>query len=120
MPSIFSRLQHGWNAFMGRDPTTSYHNTYELYGSGSYTRPDRARIFGVSGGDRSIVASVICRIAIDAAQVDIKHVKIDKDNGRFVDTVYSSLNRALTRSANIDQTGRAFVQDAIQSMCEEG
>ena len=120
MPSIFSRLQHGWNAFMGRDPTGSYKTAYESYGAGSYTRPDRARIFGINGGDRSIVGSVICRIAIDAAQIDIKHVKIDKNNGRYVDTVYSSLNRALTRSANIDQTGRAFVQDAIQSMCEEG
>ena len=119
MPSIITRLQHGWNAFMGRDPTPRK-STYESYGYGSYFRPDRTRIIGLSGGDRSIVASVICRIAIDAAQIDIKHVKIDKNNGRFVDTVYSSLNRALSRSANIDQTGRAFIQDAVQSLCEDG
>lgn len=121
MPSIITRLQHGWNAFMGRDPTASqYRNSYESYGNGSYYRPDRSKILGISGGDRSIVASVICRIAIDAAQIDIKHVRIDKDNGRFVDTIYSSLNRALSRSANIDQTGRAFIQDAVQSLCEDG
>ena len=119
MPSIITRLQHGWNAFMGRDPTSS-RTTYESYGSGSYFRPDRSRIIGLSGGDRSIVASVICRIAIDAAQIDVKHVRIDKNNGRYVDTVYSSLNRALSRSANIDQTGRAFIQDAVQSLCEDG
>lgn len=119
MPSIITRLQHGWNAFMGRDPTP-YRTTYESYGSGSYFRPDRSRILSLSGGDRSIVASVICRIAIDAAQIDVKHVKIDKNNGRYVDTVYSALNRALSRSANIDQTGRAFIQDAVQSLCEDG
>lgn len=119
MPSIFSRLQHGWNAFMGRDPTSKT-RVYESYGAGSYTRPDRVRLFGVNGGDRSIIASVICRIAIDSAQIDIKHVKIDKDNGKFVETMNSSLNRVLTRSANLDQTGRAFIQDLVQSLCEEG
>ena len=119
MPSIITRLQHGWNAFMGRDPTPS-RNSYESFGYGSYFRPDRSRILSLSGGDRSIVASVICRIAIDAAQIDVKHVKIDKNNGRYVDTVYSALNRALSRSANIDQTGRAFIQDAVQSLCEDG
>ena len=86
MPSIITRLQHGWNAFMGRDPTP-HRTAYESFGYGSYFRPDRSRILSLSGGDRSIVASVICRIAIDAAQIDVKHVKIDKENGRYVDTV---------------------------------
>lgn len=119
MPSIITRIQHGWNAFMGRDPTP-YRRSYESYGIGSYTRPDRIRTFGVSGGDRSIISGVICRIAIDSAQIDIKHVRVDQDNNRYMDTIASKLNRALTRDANIDQTGRALIQDAVQSMCEEG
>lgn len=120
MPSIITRLQHGWNAFMGRDPTP-YSRRYEEYGIGNYYRPDRIRSFGTSVGDRSIISSVICRIAIDAAQVDIKHVRLDTEHdNRYMDTMKSGLNRALTKSANIDQTGRALIQDAVQSMCEEG
>ena len=119
MPSILTRLQHGWNAFMGRDPTELGNRKREEYGFGSAYRPDRSRYLGFGGGgDRMIVASVICRIAIDAAQVDIKHVRLEND--RYVETMDSSLNYALTRSANIDQTGRSFIQDAVQSMCEDG
>ena len=122
MPSLLSRFQSGWNAFMGRDPTKigGYPApiSYESLGVGSSVRPDRTRYFGTIAGDRSILGGVICKIAVDAAQVDIKHVRLEND--RYVDTIDSSLNRCLTREANIDQTGRAFIQDAIQSMCDEG
>lgn len=115
MPSILNRFQSGWNAFMGRDPTKVY-DTQNL-GLGSSYRPDRLRILTIN--DRSIVSSVINRIGIDAAGVDIKHVKLD-ENDRYVETIKSRLNNALTLDANLDQTGRAFIQDAVESMCEDG
>lgn len=114
MPSIFERFQHGWNAFLGRDPTSL---SVAEYGAGSSYRPDRARYYG--GADRSIISSVIARISIDVSQVDIRHVRID-ENDRYVDTIRSKLNNALTLEANIDQTGRNFVQDIVTSMCDEG
>lgn len=114
MPSIITRFQHGWNAFMGRDPTARFQ--VSDIGAGSSYRPDRRMMFSM--GDKSIVSSVICRIAIDAAQVDIKHVLLEK--GRYKKTVDSYLNNALTVSANIDQTGRSFIQDVVESMCDEG
>lgn len=107
------RLQHGWNAFMGRDPTQAYQNI----GVSNYLRPDRPRF--TRGNERSIVTSVYNRIALDVSAISIQHVRLD-DNNRFKDQIDSGLNRCLTLSANIDQTGRAFVQDAVMSMLDEG
>ena len=114
MPSIINRLQSGWNAFMGRDPTRVY-NTQEL-GAGSSYRPDRVRYYGFN--DRSIISAVINRIGIDASSVDVKHVRLEDD--RYIETIKSKLNTVLTADANIDQTGRAFMQDVVESMCEDG
>lgn len=108
------RLQHAWNAFMNnKDPT------YRPYDSGStYSyRPDRVRFTG--GNERSIVTSIYNRIAIDAANIDIKHVVLD-DNDRYVETKDSGLNNCLSIEANIDQTGRAFRQDIFMSILDEG
>lgn len=108
-----TRLQHGWNAFMNKDPTRYYSNL-----GGGYTyRPDRPRMS--RGNERSIVASIINRIAMDGAAISIEHVKID-DEGRYIETVDDALNQCLTVSANIDQTGRAFIHDALFSMMDEG
>lgn len=107
------RLQHGWNAFMGRDPTQNYQNI----GVSSYLRPDRPRF--TRGNERSIVTSVYNRIALDVSAISIQHVRLDNNN-RLKDQIDSGLNRCLTLSANIDQTGRAFVQDAAMSMLDEG
>lgn len=107
------RLQHGWNAFMGRDPTQNHQNI----GVSSYLRPDRPRF--TRGNERSIVTSVYNRIALDVSAISIQHVRLD-DNNRLKDQIDSGLNRCLTLSANIDQTGRAFVQDAVMSMLDEG
>lgn len=116
MPKLSDRLMHAWNAFTNRDPTF-YRGSYNP-GEMSYSyRPDRARI--VRGGDRSIVTSVYNRIAIDAAAVQIRHVVTDVNN-RFVDYKKSGLDECLSLSANVDQTGRAFIQDAIMSMFDEG
>lgn len=111
--SFGSRLKHAWNAFMNRDPTQGYRNLGASY---SY-RPDRPRLS--RGNERSIVTSVYNRIALDVAQVNIKHCKLD-ENGRFTEEVSSSLNNCLNVEANIDQTGRAFIQDVVMSMLDEG
>ena len=108
------RLKHAWNAFTSRDPTPPIQPT--VYGGFSY-RPDR--IYNYRGGERSVVASIITRIAIDVAAIDVKHVRID-DNGQFLEEMNSGLNNVLTLEANIDQTSRSFLQDVVQSLLEEG
>ena len=111
---FLNRLQHGWNAFMNRDPTAYYTNA----GGNYYTyRPDRIRL--TRGNERSIVTSVYNRIGLDVASIDIKHCRLDK-NGRFIEVIDSSLNNCLNLEANIDQTGRAFKQDIVMSMLDEG
>lgn len=108
-----SRLKHAWNAFMNRDPTSYYKDV----GNGYSFRPDHVRFS--RGNERSIVTSVYNRIALDAAAINIQHVKLD-DNGRFLSSVNSGLNKCFTSEANIDQTGRAFIQDIVMSMLDEG
>lgn len=109
-----SRLQHAWNAFLNRDPTSTY---YHNIGVGYSSRPDRTRFS--RGNERSIVNAVYSRIAIDVASVDIKHVRLDKNN-RYIGDVDSGLNYCLSVEANIDQTGRAFIQDVVMSLLDEG
>ena len=110
---VRTRLKHAWNAFLNRDPTMHYRDL----GSGYYHRPDRPRLS--RGNERSIVTSVYNRIAIDVAQITIQHCKLDED-GRFSSVVKSKLNSCLTLEANLDQTNRAFIQDVVMSMLDEG
>ena len=105
------RLKHAWDAFRNRDPTS-----YDYGLSYSY-RPDRARF--TRGNDRSILTSVLNRIAMDAAAIDIQHVRLD-ENGRYKETIDSGLNQCLNVEANIDQSGRAFRQDIFASLLDEG
>ncbi len=108
-----SRLKHAWNAFMNKDPTRHSWNL----GTSYFSRPDRPRL--TRGNERSIITSVYNRIALDAATIDIKHVRLD-ENGRYTETIQSGLNYCLSTEANIDQTGRAFLQDVVMSMLDEG
>lgn len=108
-----SRLKHAWNAFFNKDPTRYYHNI----GTGYSYRPDRARFS--RGNERSIVTSVYNRIALDTASIDMVHCKLDENN-RFISYVDSGLNYCLTVESNIDQSGRAFLQDVVTSMLDEG
>ncbi len=108
-----TRLKHAWNAFMSRDPTYGFRDVGVSYSS----RPDRVRL--TRGNDRSIITSVYNRIALDVAAVAIEHVRLDED-GRFIEVINSPLNECLTLGANVDQTGRSFVQDAVMSMFDEG
>lgn len=111
--ALTDRLQHAWNAFLNRDPT----HIYRGYGSASYYRPDKFR--PTFGNERSMVTSVYNRIALDVAYIDIFHAKLDED-GRYTEQIQSGLNECLTLSANIDQTGKAFLQDVVMSMMDEG
>ena len=111
--TIGSRIKNAWNAFINRDPTTRYND----YGSGSYYRPDRPRLTG--GNERSIVTSIINRIALDVAALDFNHCRLDDDD-RFKEVIQSSLNNCLSLDTNIDQTSRAFIQDVVMSMLNEG
>jgi hypothetical protein len=108
---FIDRFKHSWNAFFNKDPT------FTNYGTGYAYRPDRVIMSG--GNERSIVTSVYNRIALDAAAIDIEHVRLD-ENKRFKEVVKSNLNNCLTVEANIDQTGRAFIQDVVMSMMDEG
>ena len=110
---IFDRLQHAWNAFMNKDPTYNYQGV----GMGYSYRPDRPRL--TRGNERSIINSIFNKIALDVASIDIVHCKLDEDN-RYIETIDSGLNNCLTLEANIDQTGRAFIQDVVMSMLDEG
>lgn len=114
--SFGHRLKHAWNAFLNRDPTEDYYDYEDVGVSYSY-RPDRPRL--TRGNERSIITSVYNRIALDAAAIDIKHVRLD-DSGRFVSVIDSCLNECFSVEANIDQTGRAFLQDVVMSMLDEG
>lgn len=107
------RLKHAWNAFTKPDTLNNYYDDGYSYSS----RPDRVRFS--RGNERSMITSIYNRIALDAAAIDIKHVKLD-DNNRYLETVDSKLNYCLTQEANIDQTGRAFLQDVVMSMLDEG
>ena len=111
--SFGSRLKHAWNVFRSRDPTAEFGDI----GASYYNRPDRPRF--TRGNERSITTSVLNRIALDASAIDILHVRLDK-NGRFLEEINSGLNNCLTLSANADQTGRAFKQDVVMSMLDEG
>ena len=111
--NLGSRIKHAWNAFLSRDPTAYYRDV----GAGYGVRPDRARF--TRGNERSIVTSVYNRIALDVAAINFQHCKLD-ENGRFIELVDSKLNNCLTLEANCDQTSRAFIQDVVQSMLDEG
>lgn len=107
--TLSSRIKHAWNVFTNRDPTD--------YSYGTSRRPDRPRFTG--GNEKSIVTAVYNKIAIDCSQINIKHCRLDNDD-MYVETIKSTINECLTTEANLDQTGRAFVQDMVMSLLDEG
>lgn len=112
--NFMTRLKHSWNAFMNRDPTYS---SFRDIGMSSSFRPDRPRL--TRGNERTIITAIYNRIATDVSGININHCRVDS-NGRFVENINSSLNTCLTLEANTDQTGRAFIQDVVISMLDEG
>lgn len=111
--NLGARLKHAYNAFTNRDPTGSYISI----GPGYSSRPDRPRMS--HGNEKSIVTSIVNRIALDVASVEIRHCRLD-DDGRYVEEINSGLNKCLKLEANIDQTSRAFIQDLVISAFDEG
>lgn len=108
-----SRLKNAWNAFMNRDPPVS---SYVTYGGSSYN-PYRTRL--TRGNEKSFIAPIFTKIAMDCASISLLHVRIDSE-GNYVETIDSKLNQCLTLSANKDQTPRDFIMDAVLSMFDEG
>lgn len=111
--SLGSRLKHAWDVFRNKEPSYSSQHLGPSY----YHRPDRPRM--TRSNERTIVTSIYNRIAMDVAAVDIRHVRLD-DNDRFIEEIKSGLNECLSIEANLDQTGRAFIQDVVMSMFDEG
>lgn len=110
--NLGTRLKHAWNAFRNKDPTD-----WGNIGAGYVLRPDRPRFS--RGNERSIVTAVYNRIALDVAAINIRHIRLD-ENGRYFGDINSGLNNCLTIEANLDQTGRAFIQDVVMSLLDEG
>ena len=116
MPSFGERLKHAWNAFKSRDPTELESPT-EFYQHGYTFKPDRIRFrYSV---EKTLMASIVNRIAMDVAAIPIRHVRLD-DRGNLSAIMETSLDYVFTTEANKDQTGRAFIQDVVMSMCDEG
>ena len=116
MPSFGERLKHAWNAFRSRDPTELESPT-EFYQHGSTFKPDRIRFrYSV---EKTLMASIVNRIAMDVAAIPIRHVRLD-NRGNLSAIMETSLDYVFTTEANKDQTGRAFIQDVVMSMCDEG
>lgn len=117
MSSLTERIRNGWNAFVNNKDPTAYPTTAVWTSGGTSYRPDR-RVTR-HGNERSIVTAIYNRIAIDVASVAIRHVQLD-ENGRFVEYIEDGIDNVFSLEANIDQTGRAFVQDIVMSMFDEG
>lgn len=117
MPTLGERIQKAWNAFRNRDPTSVSRQDIFMYGSSGSLRPDRRRF--TIGTERSIIAPILNRIAVDAAAVDIRHVQLDKYK-RYESDIEDELNDILTLEANLDQSARDFKQDVYASLLDEG
>ena len=112
---LFDRIQNGWNAFIGRDPTRKNIGKYDYGPSYSY-QPDRFRHY--RRAERSIVTTIYNKIAVDCAAITVEHVQLDQ-NERFDRVLRTGLNQCLTLSANIDQTGRSFMQNVYDMLLTE-
>lgn len=113
MALLGERIKNAWNVFLGRD----YANAFINYGVSSGINPSRPRF--TMGNAKTIVSTIFNRIAVDCSTISINHVRLN-DEGNFVEIIDDSLNRVLTRDANIDQTGRALIRDIVISMLDEG
>ncbi len=107
------RLQHAWNAFNGRD----HPGSYRYYGPSYSDRIDRTRL--TRGNERSIINAIYNRLSLDVASMEMHHVRID-EQGRFKNVIEDGLENIMSTEANIDQTARAYLQDVVMSMLDEG
>lgn len=117
MPTLTERLQKAWNAFRNKDPTQTINQQTYYYGYSSSYRPDRKRF--TPGSERSIITPILTRIAVDAAAIEVRHVRLDEEN-RYKEDIPGLLNDLLITEANIDQTSRDFRKDVFFSLLDEG
>lgn len=117
MTTVGSRLKHAWNAFTTEAQRTQGQQAYRDYGGSIGNRQDRGRSYMSS--ERSIIASIYARLAIDIAQIELFHCRVD-DERRFLEGIDSGLNNCLTVEANLDQAARAFRQDVALTVLEKG
>lgn len=115
MSNFSDRLKHAWNAFMNKDPTVERYSSE--VGPGYGIKPDRMYLRPAS--EKSIINTIITRFSVDCASIDMRHVRLD-EQGRFLETIDSKFNNCLSVEANVDQTGRALLQDIVASMLDEG
>ena len=115
LKNLGGRSMHAWNAFSNREAVYGYPQ-YD-FGMGYSIRPDRVRL--TLGSERTIVSSIYNQIAIDVSAISVVHARMDQ-NGRFLESVSSGLNECLSISANVDQSGRNFLQEAVMSLFDEG
>lgn len=114
---LINFIKHAWNIFNDKNINDSYYNKNNYITVSSFTNPYRPQL--TTSNDRSILAAVYNRIAIDCSQIDIRHVKVD-DEDKFIETIESDLNDRLTIEANKDQTSKSFIQDVVMSLLDEG
>lgn len=114
MPGVRDRFKNAWYAFQGRDPTPEWDLQM---GYATSFRPDRIQLS--RNNLKSVVSSVYNQIAVDCSKIVVRHVRLD-ENEKYLETINDSLNRALTKEANIDQTGKALIQDTVLSLLDEG
>ena len=112
--SLGDRIRNGWNAFLNRVPKMNF------YGQQSYSsRPDQPRLRKTSS--KGMIAPILTRIAIDCAQTELKHVRLDPETKKYSDDIKdSTLHDCFNWEANIDQTGFDFKLDIMLSLLDEG
>lgn len=119
---LLDRLSHAWNAFLGKGPPYDLNGSFSQpryidYGYSSSYRPDQ--LYFTRGQEKTFVNTIINRIGVDAASINIRHVKLD-DKDRFKEYVKDELDNCLTTEANKDQAAKPFLQDVVMSMLDEG
>ena len=109
--NLGSRIKKAWNIFLNPNLFVNSNS------GGSYSRPDRPRLRNLN--ERTIITSVITKLAVDVSSIDIFHCKLD-DKDRYKDIIPGALNDRLSIDANIDQTSKAFIRDVVITMLDEG
>jgi len=111
------QLKHAFNTWLAADKANGQLGDPTTTGASYSFRPDRPRFRAFNR--KTIVEAIYTRIAVDVAAVPIRHVRLDK-NRMYKEDMPSALNDCLMVEANIDQSGRQFIQDAVQTLFDEG
>lgn len=119
MARLGKQLRHAWNAFVADQELQSRANDNSFspyYGRGGYNS-STVRLRHAS--DKTILTALYTRMAVDAAGVDFRHVRLDED-GQYKEDIKSNLNECLSVEANIDQASIAFFLDVYLSLFDNG